>query len=279
LAEQADARREKALVDPILAEWFASLEDAYWLGFDESQHLWHGEEIAKALHLGSAHWVAMRFAPGRGSTEIMILGPDREGLFADLAEVFAASGANVIDARIHTSRTGQAFDVFALQDQAGGAFGADRADILERLTRRLETILLDQGDSGGDITALPTHRNTNRTAAFAIDPLIMFDNEGAVNDTIIEVSGRDRPGLLAELARVFDGERLNITSAHIDNAGERVADAFYVRDRGGLKLTDARRLATLRQKLEAALSKAETSDGPTLVARRQLARARASVRR
>jgi [protein-PII] uridylyltransferase len=279
LAQQADARREKALVDPILAEWFASLEDAYWLGFDDSQHLWHGEEIAKALHQGSAQWVAMRFAPGRGSTEVLVLAPDRVGLFAALAQVFAASGANVIDARIHTSRTGQAFDVFALQDQAGAAFGADRADILERLAARLEAIMIDDGKSVVEVTPLPSTRNTNRTAAFAIEPLIMFDNEGAVHDTIIEVSGRDRPGLLAEFARVFDGERLNITSAHIDNAGERVADAFYVRDRGGLKLTDARRLASLRQKLEAVLSKSEPTDGPTLVARRQLARARASVRR
>ena len=107
----------------------------------------------------------------------------------------------------------------------------------------------------------------------------MFDNEGAANDTIIEVSGRDRTGLLADLARVFDDAHLNITSAHIDSAGERAADAFYVRDRGGLKLLDARRLASLRQRLERVLQEAEPVDGPTLVARRKLARARASVRR
>jgi [protein-PII] uridylyltransferase len=196
-----------------------------------------------------------------------------------LAEVFAASGANVIDARIHTSRTGQAFDVFALQDQTGAAFGKDRPDVLARLTSALEAVLTASAANAADIATFPPLRGTNRTAAFTIDPLIMFDNEGGANDTIIEVSGRDRPGLLAELARVFDGEKLNITSAHIDNAGERVADAFYVRDRGGLKLTDARRLAILRQKLEAVLAKSEGVDGPVLVAKRKLARARASVRR
>jgi [protein-PII] uridylyltransferase len=279
LAEQADERRQKALVDPILAEWFSSMEDAYWLGFDESQHLWHGLEIAQALHNGDAQRVAMRMAPGRGSTEVMVLTPDRPGLFAALAEVFAASGANVIDARVHTSRIGQAFDVFALHDQTGAAYGEGRPDVLERLTQRLEAALSGDTANLPAAQSQPASRGTNRAAAFTIDPLIMFDNDGAANDTIIEVSGRDRVGLLAELARVFDEEALNVTSAHIDNAGERVADAFYVRDRGGLKLTDKRRLASLRTKLEAVLSKGESLEGPTLLARRKLAQARSSTRR
>jgi [protein-PII] uridylyltransferase len=279
LAQQADERRQKALVDPILAEWFSSMEDAYWLGFDEGQHLWHGVEIAKALRAGSLDWVAARAAPGRGSTEVMVLGPDRPGLFAALAGVFAASGANVIDARVHTSRTGQAFDVFALQDQTGAAFGEGRNDVVSRLIDSLNQVLTAPTSPPSSPPVVTTARGTNRAAAFAIDPLIMFDNDGAANDTIIEVSGRDRTGLLADLAHVFDDAKLNITSAHIDSAGERVADAFYVRDRGGLKLLDARRLANLRQKLERVLQEAEPVDGPTLVARRKLARARASVRR
>ncbi|MEN9874852.1 MAG: hypothetical protein RL186_1749, partial [Pseudomonadota bacterium] len=280
LAEQADARRTQALVDPILAEWFYAMEDAYWLGFDAGQQAWHGEEIAKALHLGKAHWVAARPAPGRGSTEIMVLTPDRPGLFQALARMFAACGANIIDARIHTTRAGQAFDVFALQDQTGAAYGSDRPDVLARLLDSLHAAL----ESESDVAVIPhatgaPRANTNRAAAFAIDPVIMFDNEGAANDTIIEVSGRDRTGLLADLAQIFDDAGLNITSAHIDGVGERVTDAFYVRDRGGLKLVDAPRLAELRERLTQALNVSELADGPILVSKRKLARARASLRR
>jgi [protein-PII] uridylyltransferase len=279
LAEQANERRQKALVDPILTDWFSSMEDAYWLGFDAGQHIWHGQEIAAALRASAPHWVAARAAPGRGSTEVLVLSADRPGLFAALAAEFAACGANVIDARVHTSRTGQALDVFALQDPTGAAFGDGREDVLQRLLDRLRAVLDPNASRSPPVMPIPSARGTNRAAAFAIDPLIMFDNEGAANDTIVEVSGRDRTGLLADLAKVFDEEALNITSAHIDSAGERVADAFYVRDRGGLKVQHARQLASLRQKLERVLQEAEPQDGPTLVARRKLARARASVRR
>jgi [protein-PII] uridylyltransferase len=107
----------------------------------------------------------------------------------------------------------------------------------------------------------------------------MIDNEGAAFDTIVEVSGRDRTGLLADLAQVFEDEGLNVTSAHIDSVGERATDAFYLRDRGGLKLLEARRITTLKERLMGVLAEADTSEGPSLLPRRKLARARASSRR
>lgn len=279
LGDQAAARRQRALVDPILAEWFAAIEDAYWLGFDEGQHRWHGEQVADALHSGSTHKVAIRIAPERGVSEVMVLAPDRAGLFVALTEMFAANGANVVDARVYTSRAGQAFDVFALQDQANQAFGADRREKLDQLESDLTHVITLTSGETLPIKRAHIPRANNRMAAFAIEPLVMFDNEGSATDTIVEVSGRDRLGLLADLARVFDEERLSIMSAHIDNAGERVADAFYVRDNMGAKLTEKRKLASLRKRLETALRVGEPVTGPTLVSKRTLARARASVRR
>lgn len=283
LKAQADERRAQALIDPILAEFFTSLEDAYWLGFDTDQQKWHGAEVATALRQQAPYWLASRPAPSRGATEILVLSPDQPGLFAALSAVFAQAGANVIDARIHTSKSGQAFDVFALQDQSGAAFGEGRQDTIERLFTRLH-IALDgerkaERDSLIAANTSTVKKPTNRTAAFAIEPVIMIDNEGAAFDTIVEVSGRDRTGLLADLAQVFEDEGLNVTSAHIDSVGERATDAFYLRDRGGLKLSDARRITVLKKRLIGVLADAETTEGPSLLSRRKLARARASSRR
>jgi [protein-PII] uridylyltransferase len=94
---------------------------------------------------------------------------------------------------------------------------------------------------------------------------------------VVEASGRDRPGLLAKLARTLSDAGLQITSAHIDGYGERAVDAFYVVDADGQKLTDARRGNALKTALLSALSDTEAE---TAGARRaNLPRARASVAR
>ena len=274
LARQADETRARLVTDPRLDAWFGAMENAYWLGFDDGQHRWHSAEVSAALAAGQPSRIATRIAGDRGATEVLVLAPDRPGLFEALTAVFAAQGANVLEARIHTSRTGQAFDVFAVQDAAGNAFGGDRPDALATLAQRLEAVLPE----GAPVPHLPPPVVPKRSAAFAVSPLVMVDNEGAAHDTIIELSGRDRPGLLAELAAIFRDEGLNVTSAHVGTAGERASDAFYVRTLAGLKVVEARQLARLRERLETALD-ALPNQGPALVASRRLATARASGRR
>ena len=116
-----------------------------------------------------------------------------------------------------------------------------------------------------------------RAAAFAITPGVSFDNEASETSTVVEASGRDRPGLLAALARALSDAGLTILSAHVDSYGERAVDAFYVTGQDGSKLTDARKRNALKTTLIAALEDAEDEVAPG--ARANLPRARASVAR
>jgi len=115
-----------------------------------------------------------------------------------------------------------------------------------------------------------------RTAAFSITPTVMLDNEASETATVVEASGRDRPGLLANLARTLADADLTITSAHIDGYGERAVDAFYVTGPDGAKLTDARKGNALKAALLAALTEGEGDGGKP---RANLQKARASVAR
>jgi len=47
--------------------------------------------------------------------------------------------------------------------------------------------------------------------------------------SIIEVEGRDRPGLLYDIAACLRDLGLNVISAHIEVVGEKAVDAFYVK--------------------------------------------------
>jgi len=105
----------------------------------------------------------------------------------------------------------------------------------------------------------------------------MLDNEASAESTVVEASGRDRPGLLEALARAVADAGLSITSAHIDGYGERAVDAFYVQTPGGGKLTDAKRATALKAALMAVLEAEET--GQSARGRLKLERARASIGR
>jgi [protein-PII] uridylyltransferase len=102
---------------------------------------------------------------------------------------------------------------------------------------------------------------------------VTVDNDASADATVIEVSGRDRPGLLAALARILAEAELSIQSAHIDNYGERAVDAFYVVTRFG-KLTEPRRSAAVRARLLEAVENLEAA-----APKPRLERARASAAR
>ena len=155
---------------------------------------------------------------------------------------------------------------------AGQPLGCDSPRALERLTAALEAA------ARGESTDATPHRggDLGRAAAFTITPAVSVDNEASDEASVIEVSGRDRPGLLGAIARTLAEAGLSIQSAHIDNYGERAVDAFYCHGPDGGKLTGARSINALKAALNQALDEepAEPAEG-----RPRLERARASIAR
>jgi [protein-PII] uridylyltransferase len=266
----AGGRADLIAAEPAAADWARSMENAYFTGFGPAEHLNHAALSRRAASQGGAAAEA-RIIADRQAAEITLTAPDRQGLFAELSLAIAAFGANVVGARAYTSNTAQALDVFFIQDGAGAPYGQDNARSLERLTAALEA-------TARGVAPVPEARrppDTSRMAAFAIAPTVAVDNDSSDEASVVEVSGRDRPGLLGAVAQVLAEAGLSIQSAHIDGYGERAVDAFYVCDAKGGKLTDPRRLAALKEILTEVLD----DDGGETTANRRLQRARASSAR
>ncbi|NNC00719.1 ACT domain-containing protein, partial [Corallococcus exiguus] len=88
-----------------------------------------------------------------------------------------------------------------------------------------------------------------RAKAFHVIPEVTIDNELSTRQTVIEVSGLDRPGLLYDLTTALGKLNLNIASAHIVTFGEKAVDVFYVTDLTGTKVNHPGRQATVRRAL------------------------------
>jgi [protein-PII] uridylyltransferase len=265
-----EARARLTALAPGAASWAPAMEDAYFTGFDAADQSLHAALIERARLQGGAA-ASTRLRADRNVTEAIIAAQDRRGLFADLASALSALGANVVGAKVYTARTGQALDVFQVQDASGGPYGGDNPRSMARLAAALEAA----GRGEPLVCEVRRSGNLGRASAFAISPAVAVDNDTSEDATVVEASGRDRPGLLAVLARILADAGLSIQSAHIDNYGERAVDAFYVQDKGA-KL-DGRRAAALKTHLIKALAASE--DASPERPRPKLEKARASVAR
>ena len=208
---------------------------------------------------------------GRATTRVAVAAPDRPRLFADLAAALAAEGADVVGARIGSVGDGLTLDVFEVQDGAARPYGQDEPRRLARLLERLaEAAGTASATPAGPAPAAPNPRR----AAFDVRPVVMVDLDTVDDAAVVEVSGPDRPGLLAALATALADGGWQIRSAHVANFGERAVDAFYLTDRDGSKPRPGTRLDALREALAAVLEAAP----PPLPDGRRITPVRASTR-
>jgi [protein-PII] uridylyltransferase len=264
-----DARAALAARDPTSLAWAGSMEDAYFVTFSPGEQADHLALARRASQSGGAAAQA-RINIGRNAAEIIVAAHDRKALFADLALTISGFGGNVVGAKIFTSTTGEALDLFYVQDAAGLPFGHDNPRRLDRFAAALE----DVGRGKTPIAEVSRKLDLGRGGAFSISPTVAIDNDASQRFTVIEASGRDRPGLLEALARTLSDADLSIHSAHIDSYGERAVDIFYVVTASGAKLDDIGRAAAVRARLMEVLEVGETIGAST-----RLPRARASSAR
>ena len=247
LAERAEARRA-ALMDVrgTVPATLLEMEDAYWTGFDTPDHEWHASVLNQD--------VATMLRPDGAGVSLLVTGADRIGLFADLVGAISAAGADIASAQVFTSTGGNFIDVFLLQDRGGKAFADGEPRRLNLLEKSVHKALAGDVDQPNIQS-----RTSRRAAAFIVQPSVQIRNNLSKEYSVIDISGRDRPGLLYELAHALAQEDLTIRSAHIGSYGERVFDAFYVQTNTHEKIDLDARKETLRDRLLAVLKRDEPS--------------------
>jgi len=169
--------------------------------------------------------VDIRTDDSRGETQILILAKNREALFAGLTSAIAAGHIQIVAAHAFDIREGQVLDVFHVQDAARQPVRVE-SDI-ERLKVRIDQVL-EGAPFEPPVSALKVNVLMQRLPV-EVRELPFASSQ----QTAIQVSAADRPGLLAELAHAIVTAGVDIRGASISTFGEKVVDVFFLSDRQG----------------------------------------------
>ena len=283
-ARIADA---KARVRALLADWddetFAAYAQrnypVYWLSFDAETIARHARLVRDADRAGRPLVVDQRVDLGRGVTEVTVYTADHPGLFSRIAGAMAVAGANIVDARIFTTVDGMALDSFSVQNLDEEAIS--RPDKLARLAATIERTM--QGEVKPHRMLATPPPIPSRTRIFTVTPEVAIDNNASATHSVLEIVARDRPGLLNDVTTCLTSLGLQISTAKISTFGERAVDTFYVKDVFGVQVTNAAKLAQIRERLMAVLADpnhvvAETETTPIRVRAARASAARRAQR-
>jgi [protein-PII] uridylyltransferase len=244
----------KAQVDQFIERHYAN----YWLRTDTQTQIEHAKLLREAEETGKKLATSVNTDAFTAITELTVFAPNHPRLLSLFAGACAAAGANIAGAQITTTRDGFALDSFLLNRE----FPHDE-DELRRAKRIGDTI--DKLLQGKDRLATLLQRKRpgfRGVEAFTVEPEVIINNTLSDRLTVIEVAGRDRPGLLYELTSTLSDLMLDIGSAHITTFGEKAVDVFYVTDLTGKQILSEMRQKAIKERLTKVLANLPAEAAP-----------------
>ena len=202
-----------------MAAHLDAMPDDYLRSLSVEEVLWHLELVSDLL---GASNVGVRV--GEPIETVAVVGPSVPGFRRTVAAVFAASGVDVLEARLFGRSDGMVVDSFRVRDdRTGGMVPGER---WERVRVDVEAGLLGQLDADDRVAA--------RAASYPVSevsrpqPSARISTDPATGDLVVVVKCSDRIGRLAEILGVLDGCGLEIRLAKLDSREGEVIDTFHV---------------------------------------------------
>ncbi len=235
-----------------LDDFISVMSDQYILYTSARKVIYH-MEMMKRLR-DEQLVIDHRHYPERGYTELIVCAYDAYGMFFRTAGAIASKNLNILRAQVYTSKSGVMLDTFQITDAEGRI--CDYEPAWESMVDELRRALMNKSRP-----AEPSIYGRIQRPAAVITPVVEFDNETSESFTIIDISARDRVGLLYSVTKALYDLNLDIGSAKIVTEGSRVMDSFYVTDYLRGKITAERRLEKIKQTLITVMGEGENEIG------------------
>jgi [protein-PII] uridylyltransferase len=180
---------------------------------------------------------------------LVVVAPDRPGLFATIAGVLASCSHNILAASAYTTRDGLAIDVFDVDPIAGGP---DEQELERaRIEKRLSAVLSGEAE----MPSRPQQPSLPRLLRVQA-PSARLDNDDSDFYSIVDVDAMDRPGLLYDISKALFEQGLSLAAVRASTRASRATDAFYVTTVEGQKLVDPGRVRRVEESVLRAIGQA-----------------------
>ena len=241
---QMDSRRAEATRLLLLYGIDGERYRAFWSGLDIGYFLRHEpHDIAwhtRVLHAMTAPTVPVvrtRLSPIGEGFEVLVYMRDQPALFARICSYFDRKNLSILEARVHTTRTGYALDSFIVVDPDQHL---PYRDVLALVESELAE-LLQRNFQVADLKPAAPARLSRRSRAFPLPPKVDLRPDEPGRRYHLSVTSTDRTGLLYDIARVLAQHGVDMYGARVATLGERVEDTFTL---------DAERLGSEKNRLK-----------------------------
>jgi [protein-PII] uridylyltransferase len=163
---------------------------------------------------------------------VTMIAPDRRGLLSKAAGVLALNSLRVHSASVN-SHEGSAINTFVVSPHFGSPPAAEllrqqfilaldgELDVLASLERRERDAAVHGGRAGEVAAAVPI-------SAVPAPPRVLWLDDTAPGELVVQIRATDRAGLLARLTSVFERDGMDIAWAKVTTLGSSVVDAFCI---------------------------------------------------
>jgi [protein-PII] uridylyltransferase len=199
---------------------WSTLALSYFARHDAGDIAWHTRSLHAFVET-ALPIVRARLSPLGEGLQVLVYAPDQADLFARICGYFDSAGFNILDAKVHTTRSGYALDTFQVNSPQ---FEHNYRDLISYVETQLAIALT----AAGPLPEPSRGRISRRVKSFPITPRVTLRPDERAQHWLLGVSASDRSGLLFSIARVLAHHHINLQLAKITTLGERVEDTFLI---------------------------------------------------
>jgi [protein-PII] uridylyltransferase len=185
-----------------------------------------------------------------GVVAVCIVADDVIGLLSRICAAVLAHDADVVAAqaygRMRDDLVAEAVDFLWIRRVPNAHGRVDPLGTQEVLRIGMTLDALVRGTPKSQRTVRPARRECDSDRS----TVVQFEGDDHCG-TVLTVQADDRPGLLLAITRALFGEQVQILSSHVETAGRRAMDRFWVAELDGTPLDRQRQMALRAALLDA----------------------------